>query len=116
MNEMEDLFDFGIKFDTKVHCDDDDDDAGGGMVDLTPYYMEKQTRAAKLLGMSPSVLSKRWRKASGGRMWPYRVIHTIDDKIKQLGGSSSLVQQEQVYMLLVERAKNLAPVKIPANK
>lgn len=44
----------------------------------------KQSDAARILGISPSMLSKRWREAMNGRKWPYRVhrkmqvrIHTV---------------------------------------
>lgn len=33
----------------------------------------KQSEAARILGISPSMLSKRWREAMNGRKWPYRV-------------------------------------------
>lgn len=34
--------------------------------------MMKQCDAAKALGVSPSVLCKKWREAMHGRKWPYR--------------------------------------------
>jgi len=33
----------------------------------------KQSDAAKILGISASMLSKRWRETMNGKKWPYRV-------------------------------------------
>jgi len=40
------------------------------IVDLKPYYGLTIKEAAKQLGISASVLSKRWTIASRGRRWP----------------------------------------------
>lgn len=39
----------------------------------------KQTDAAKVLGISASMLSKRWREAMHGKKWPYRMHRRMMD-------------------------------------
>jgi hypothetical protein len=77
------------------------------VMDLTPFYFMKQTKAAALLHMPVSTLSKHWTKAGGGRLWPYRKLQQIDAKLqlKTIGKAEMLKLQRQ-------RAKILAPTTI----
>jgi transposase-like protein len=44
----------------------------------------KQSEAARILGISPSMLSKRWREAMNGRKWPYRVHRKLQKEINSI--------------------------------
>lgn len=44
----------------------------------------KQSEAARILGISPSMLSKRWREAMNGRKWPYRVHKKLQKEINSI--------------------------------
>lgn len=37
----------------------------------------KQSEAARIMGISTSVLSKRWREATRGKKWPHRIHHKL---------------------------------------
>jgi hypothetical protein len=37
----------------------------------------KQSEAARIMGISTSVLSKRWREATSGKKWPHRIHHKL---------------------------------------
>ena len=47
------------------------------LFDLTPYLLMPQRTVAKMLGLPMSTLSKRWRIAGKGRIWPYRRIQRL---------------------------------------
>jgi predicted DNA-binding protein (UPF0251 family) len=37
----------------------------------------KQSEAARIMGISTSVLSKRWREVTRGKKWPHRIHHKL---------------------------------------
>jgi hypothetical protein len=54
-------------------------------IDITPYLAMPQVKAAEILGMPASTLSKRWKEAVGGdRKWPFRIVRKIDKQIMTL--------------------------------
>eukprot|EP01089_Gocevia_fonbrunei_P008039 TRINITY_DN1962_c0_g1_i5.p1 TRINITY_DN1962_c0_g1~~TRINITY_DN1962_c0_g1_i5.p1 ORF type:complete len:223 (+),score=26.73 TRINITY_DN1962_c0_g1_i5:501-1169(+) len=87
-------------------------------MDITPYMTLPQAEAAKRLGIPPSTLSKRWRSAAQKRKWPWRLVAKIDKEIATLmyniNPSEPLEkdQQERLSRLLLQREKELSPVKI----
>lgn len=64
-----------------IHVTIDDHKHVGEKVYLTPYLTFTQKEAADLLDMSPSTLSKLWKKISDGRRWPHLIIKKIDREI-----------------------------------
>ena len=79
------------------------------IIDLSPYYLTPQTKVAKMLNLSTSALSKRWRIASQGkRMWPYRKVIKLDEQIRAGKGDIKKLQRK--------RAKLMFPVFIKIGK
>jgi hypothetical protein len=54
---------------------------GERLVDIRPYLSLPQQRAAGLLGVNSSILSKRWRVAAHQCKWPYRMLCKLDHKL-----------------------------------
>jgi len=57
---------------------------GHSYVDVTSFLNFSQNEAARRLNIPSSTLSKRWREATVGRKWPYRIISKIDKEIQTL--------------------------------
>merc|ERR1712137_1443116 len=57
--------------------------------DITEYLNMPQTKAAKLLGIPTSTLSKRWKEAAPTRKWPWRTTCKIDKKNRQYSARHS---------------------------
>jgi len=51
------------------------------LVDIYPYLCLPQKSAARALGVNTSILSKRWRAASNGCKWPYRLLCQVDHRL-----------------------------------
>jgi hypothetical protein len=47
---------------------------GDEFVNASQYCAMSQGDAAKILGIAPSTLSKRWKEATNGRVWPWRAV------------------------------------------
>jgi len=85
-------------------------------VDITPLLVLPQKEAATRLGISESMLCKRFKECTR-RKWPYRYLRKIDKMIRVLTlnkKSDSLPRedQEKIQRLKREREECLHPVKI----
>jgi len=83
-------------------------------VDITTLLTLPQKEAASHLGISESMLCKRF-KESTRRKWPYRYIRKIDKVINMLclhDGEASLEDKRKLERLLKEREERLQPVRI----
>jgi hypothetical protein len=85
-------------------------------VDITPLLVLPQKEAATRLGISESMLCKRFKECTR-RKWPYRYLRKIDKMIRVLTlnkKSDSLPRedQEKIQRLKRERDECLHPVKI----
>lgn len=85
-------------------------------VDITNLLPLPQKEAANLLGISESMLCKRF-KESTKRKWPFRFLKKIEKTIKSLEHSrkqGSITQQDQLKLddLLLKKDECLAPVRI----
>jgi hypothetical protein len=85
-------------------------------VDITSLLILPQKEAATKLGISESMLCKRFKECTR-RKWPYRYLRKIDKMIHVLtlnkkGDSLSKEELEKVEKLKAEREECLHPVKI----
>lgn len=86
------------------------------LIDITDLLPFPQKEAANRLGISESMLCKRF-KESTRRKWPYRYLRKIEKMIvnlKKLKKSGSISHQDQLRLddLLSQRKECLEPVKI----
>jgi hypothetical protein len=87
------------------------------MVDITELLGLPQRQAAEVLGISESMLCKRYKERTK-RKWPFRYLGKLEKKIAvkeaQLSrdGSLSVLEQSALDSLLKERAECLMPVSI----
>jgi hypothetical protein len=85
-------------------------------VDITPLLVLPQKEAATRLGISESMLCKRFKECTR-RKWPYRYLRKIDKMIRVLtlnkkSDSIPREDQEKIQRLKREREECLHPVKI----
>lgn len=84
-------------------------------VDITDLLTLPQKEAASKLGISESMLCKRFKECTR-RKWPYRYIRKIDKIINMLcvqdGTPLSVEDKKKLDKLLKEREERLQPVKI----
>jgi len=85
-------------------------------VDITSLLVLPQKEAAIRLGISESMLCKRFKECTR-RKWPYRYLRKIDKMVKVLtlnkkGDSIPREDQEKILRLKREREECLHPVKI----
>jgi hypothetical protein len=85
-------------------------------VDITPLLVLPQKEAATRLGISESMLCKRFKECTR-RKWPYRYLRKIDKMIRVLtlnkkSDSLPREEQEKIQRLKREREECLHPVKI----
>jgi len=85
-------------------------------VDITSLLVLPQKEAATRLGISESMLCKRFKECTR-RKWPYRYLRKIDKMIRVLtlnkkGDAIPKEDQEKVQRLKREREECLYPVKI----
>jgi len=85
-------------------------------VDITPLLVLPQKEAATRLGISESMLCKRFKECTR-RKWPYRYLRKIDKMIRVLslskkGDSIPKEDLEKIQRLKREREECLHPVKI----
>jgi len=85
-------------------------------VDITPLLVLPQKEAATRLGISESMLCKRFKECTR-RKWPYRYLRKIDKMIRMLtlnkkNESIPREDQEKIHRLKREREECLHPVKI----
>jgi len=85
-------------------------------VDITSLLVLPQKEAATRLGISESMLCKRFKECTR-RKWPYRYLRKIDKMIRVLtlnkkGESIPREDQEKIQRLKREREECLHPVKI----
>jgi len=85
-------------------------------VDITPLLVLPQKEAATRLGISESMLCKRFKECTR-RKWPYRYLRKIDKMIRvlTLNKKSDTIpreDQEKIQRLKREREECLHPVKI----
>ncbi len=78
---------------------------GPALVDLSAFYHMKQQHVAALLGMAVSTFSKRWRKASSGKQWPYRRILLVEQAMRAS-------RNTETYQVLAQERESL--LRIPA--
>eukprot|EP01101_Sappina_pedata_P006880 TRINITY_DN3526_c0_g3_i1.p1 TRINITY_DN3526_c0_g3~~TRINITY_DN3526_c0_g3_i1.p1 ORF type:complete len:821 (+),score=224.52 TRINITY_DN3526_c0_g3_i1:125-2587(+) len=93
-------------------------------IDITDLLSLPQKEAARRLGISESMLCKRFKERTK-RKWPYRYLRKIEKVIKALKASRNLDkdERERLNTLIVERDICLQPVhiritawdKLPAN-
>lgn len=87
------------------------------MVDITALLGLPQRQAAEVLGISESMLCKRYKERTQ-RKWPYRYLGKVEKRIAikeaMLSRDGSLSAEEQILMddLIKERTLCLAPVTI----
>jgi len=84
-------------------------------VDITDFLTLPQKEAASKLGISESMLCKRFKECTR-RKWPYRYIRKIDKIINMLsvqdGTPLSPEDKKKLDKLMKEREERLQPVKI----
>uniref|UniRef100_A0A7S4HUE9 RWP-RK domain-containing protein n=1 Tax=Vannella robusta TaxID=1487602 RepID=A0A7S4HUE9_9EUKA len=86
--------------------------------DITEYLNMPQTKAAKLLGIPTSTLSKRWKEAAPQRKWPWRTTCKIDKQVSYLlqdippGGEIPLEDRDKLALLIRKRQEELRPIVI----
>jgi len=85
-------------------------------VDITPLLVLPQKEAATRLGISESMLCKRFKECTR-RKWPYRYLRKIDKMIRVLTLNKKTdaiprEDQEKIQRLKREREECLHPVKI----
>eukprot|EP01118_Nematostelium_gracile_P014515 TRINITY_DN5679_c0_g1_i1.p1 TRINITY_DN5679_c0_g1~~TRINITY_DN5679_c0_g1_i1.p1 ORF type:complete len:502 (-),score=128.68 TRINITY_DN5679_c0_g1_i1:8-1432(-) len=84
-------------------------------VDITEFLTLPQKEAASKLGISESMLCKRFKECTR-RKWPYRYIRKIDKVISLLcaheGQNLSPEDKKKLDKLMREREERLQPVKI----
>jgi hypothetical protein len=91
--------------------------AEGNYIDITDLLTLPQKEAAKKLGISESMLCKRFKECTR-RKWPYRYLRKIDKIINMLnlhkadGEGMSEEDRDKLTRLHKEREECLRPVKI----
>lgn len=110
-----------ISSDDLVGCDEDESkdlaSAEGNFIDITVLLTLPQKEAAKKLGISESMLCKRFKECTR-RKWPYRYLRKIDKIITMLnlhkadGQGMSEEDRDKLTRLHKEREECLRPVKI----
>ncbi|EFA79181.1 hypothetical protein PPL_08007 [Heterostelium album PN500] len=84
-------------------------------IDITELLVLPQKEAASRLGISESMLCKRFKECTR-RKWPYRYLRKIDKVIKiltfQHGNDIPKEEKEKLDKLMQEREECLKPVKI----
>jgi len=85
-------------------------------IDITPLLVLPQKEAASKLGISESMLCKRFKECTR-RKWPYRYLRKIDKMLQMFSpkGEYSFAgteDQEKIQRLRKEREECLQPVKI----
>jgi len=91
-------------------------EAESNYVDITPLLVLPQKEAANRLGISESMLCKRFKECTR-RKWPYRYLRKIDKMIRVLTlnkkpESIPKDDQDKIQCLKKEREECLHPVKI----
>jgi hypothetical protein len=82
-------------------------------VEITHLLNLPQAEAAKILGIAPSTLSKRFAAATPGRKWPYRAIIKLDKQLEYFASlEPSEMLQNELAKLQDERNQLLAPISI----
>eukprot|EP01124_Arcella_intermedia_P031935 TRINITY_DN7344_c0_g1_i1.p1 TRINITY_DN7344_c0_g1~~TRINITY_DN7344_c0_g1_i1.p1 ORF type:complete len:527 (+),score=25.69 TRINITY_DN7344_c0_g1_i1:152-1732(+) len=84
-------------------------------VDITPLLVLPQKEAASRLGISESMLCKRFKECTR-RKWPYRYLRKIDKMLRLLTVNKkdeiAIDDQHKIIRLQKEREECLYPVKI----
>jgi len=84
-------------------------------IDITPLLVLPQKEAASKLGISESMLCKRFKECTR-RKWPYRYLRKIDKMLQTFPPKgeyySNSDDQEKIQRLRKEREECLQPVKI----
>jgi len=85
-------------------------------IDITPLLVLPQKEAASKLGISESMLCKRFKECTR-RKWPYRYLRKIDKMLQMFSPkgeyfTSGTEDQEKIDRLRKEREECLHPVKI----
>jgi hypothetical protein len=84
-------------------------------IDITPLLVLPQKEAASKLGISESMLCKRFKECTR-RKWPYRYLRKIDKMLQMFSPKSGYFNgtedQEKIERLKKEREECLQPVKI----
>jgi len=83
-------------------------------IDITPLLVLPQKEAASKLGISESMLCKRFKECTR-RKWPYRYLRKIDKMLQMFKGeyfATGAEDQEKIDRLRKEREECLQPVKI----
>jgi len=85
-------------------------------IDITPLLVLPQKEAASKLGISESMLCKRFKECTR-RKWPYRYLRKIDKMLQMFSPkgeyfTSGTEDQEKIDHLRKEREECLQPVKI----
>jgi len=91
-------------------------DSDCNYVDITPLLILPQKEAAQRLGISESMLCKRFKECTR-RKWPYRYIRKIEKMIRVLTVNKKTdgipkEDQEKIQKLKQEKEECLRPVKI----
>lgn len=81
-------------------------------VDITHLLSLPQREAAERLGIQHVTFLRRFRKATGGRRWPFRRLRGIEGKINKLFDSAGPRDQSEIEKLERERRELLSPVSI----
>lgn len=92
----------------------------GDLSDITPLLSLPQKEAAQRLGISESMLCKRFKECTR-RKWPFRFLRKIEKTIASLESQKdveplSVEDQDRLEDLLRQRIECLAPVKIRITK
>ena len=92
----------------------------GDLSDITPLLSLPQKEAAQRLGISESMLCKRFKECTR-RKWPFRFLRKIEKTIASLESQKdveplSAEDQDRLEELLRQRIECLAPVKIRITK
>jgi hypothetical protein len=83
-------------------------------VDITDFLTLPQKEAATRLGISESMLCKRFKECTR-RKWPYRYVRKIDKVITMLSQDTQAItadEKKKLEKLAKEREERLQPVKI----
>ena len=84
-------------------------------VELSPYFYFPQYVAARMLRISPNSLSRKWRKQTKNRKWPYRPLKRLNQEISTLIQNikldpSSPDLQAKLNQKIQSRNKEMVPV------
>lgn len=86
--------------------------------DITKMLSMPQSKAAQILGIPTSTLSKRWKEAVQSRKWPWRNICKIDREISEMlqniapNGTVPPSCRNRLAILIRKRNEELRPVVI----